>query len=98
MKPSAIALVLVALTALPVSAEPPTGFTEFAWGTKPNVIRQQFIPTRCRSFTENHRGWYSLQCNDYLTEGLSVPVLRLYFEPADSLAGYQMVVSRGSYR
>jgi hypothetical protein len=42
--------------------------------------------------------WYSVLCNGYLVEGLSIPVLRLDFEPANALAGYHMLVARGSYR
>ncbi len=30
-------------------------------------------------------------------KGLSIPLLRLDFEPAESLAGYYMLVARGSY-
>jgi hypothetical protein len=93
-----LAALFIAVTFVPAAAEAPTGFLEFAWGTSPTVIRQQFMPTRCRSVTESHQPWYSLECHGYLVEGLSIPVLRLDFEPADSLAGYHMVIARGSYR
>lgn len=94
----ALAVLLVALVVPPAAAEPPNGFSEFAWGTSPAAIRQQFIPGRCRSSAESRRDWYSLECRGYLVEGLSIPLLRLDFEPADSLAGYYMLVARGSYR
>ena len=93
-----LALLLIALAITPASAEAPRGFAEFAWGTSPAVIRQQFVPTRCRSTTESRQPWFSIECRDYLVEGLSIPLLRLDFEPAESLAGYYMIVARGSYR
>jgi hypothetical protein len=93
----ALAALVSVLVAAPAFAEAPTGFGEFKWGTNPAVIRQQFIGSRCRSSTENRRHWYSIECLDYRVEGLTIPVLTLDFEPADSLAGYNMVVARGSY-
>ena len=92
-----LAMLLVGLAILPAFAEPPRGFADFAWGTPPAALRQQFVPTRCRSTTESRQPWYSIGCRDYLVEGLSIPLLRLDFEPADSLAGYYMLVARGSY-
>jgi hypothetical protein len=94
----ALACLLIVLSVVPAAAEPPSGFSEFAWGTSPAVIREQFVPKRCRTSTESRRVWYSLECRDYRVEGLTIPVLRLDFEPADSLAGYYMIVARGSYR
>ena len=92
-----LASLLVAFTVIPASAEPPTGFTVFAWGTNPTVLREQFVSKRCRGSTESRRVWYSIQCQGYLIEGLSIPSVQLYFEPADSLAGYHMIVARASY-
>jgi len=89
---------LIATIATPASAAPPTGFAEFAWGTNPAVFRQQFMPTKCRGVTESRRFWYTLQCQDYRVEGLNIVLLRLDFEPSDSLAGYYMLLGRGSYR
>jgi len=88
---------LIATLATPAAAAPPTGFAEYAWGTNPTVIREQFIPKRCRAATEDRRVWYAIQCRDYQVEGLSIVVLRLDFEPAESLAGYYMLLARGSY-
>jgi hypothetical protein len=93
----AAAALLLALVVAPAAAQAPTGFTEFAWGTNPSVLREQVVTKRCQSSTESRRGWYSILCREYLIEGLSVPALRLDFEPADALAGYHMVVARGSY-
>jgi hypothetical protein len=93
-----LAMLLVVLAITPARAEAPRGFADFAWGTSPSVIRQQFAPTRCRSTTESRHLWHSIECRDYLVEGLSIPLLRLDFEPAESLAGYYMIVARGSYR
>ena len=98
MSPLVLACLLIVLMVVPASAEPPSGFSEFAWGTNPAIIRDQFASKRCRTSTENRRGWYSVECRNYLVEGLTIPVLRLDFEPADSLAGYYMMVARGSYR
>jgi hypothetical protein len=97
MTPLILACLLIVLSVVPASAEAPSGFSEFAWGTNPAVIREQFMSKRCRTTTENRRIWYSLECRDYLVEGLNIPVLRLDFEPADSLAGYYMLVARASY-
>ena len=94
----AFAALVIALTAAPSFAEPPSGFADFKWGTSPAAIRQQFIPSRCRSSNESRRHWLSIECHGYRVEGLTIPVLTLDFEPADSLAGYNMVVARGSYR
>ena len=91
-------VILIVLLSTPAAAEPPAGFSEFAWGTSPTVIREQFVPKRCRSTSESRRAWYSVECRDYQVEGLKIPILRLDFEPADSLAGYYMIVARGSYR
>ena len=93
-----LAAVLVALIADPAAAEAPTGFSEFPWGTPPAVIRERLTSTRCRSVTESRQAWHSIACHGYLVEGLSIQVVRLDFEPAESLAGYHMVLSRGSYR
>ena len=109
MMPLIVASLLIGLSVIPAAAQAPgttqvpasqapTGFAEFAWGTSPAVIRQEFMPKRCRSSTENRSVWYSLECRDYLVEGLNIPVLRLDFEPAHSLAGYYMPVARASYR
>jgi hypothetical protein len=98
MTPLVLAGLLIALMAAPAAAEAPNGFSEFAWGTTPTVLRQQFVATRCRSSSESRVPWYSVLCNGYLVEGLSIPVLRLDFEPANALAGYHMLVARGSYR
>ena len=92
----ALALVLAGL-ALPAHAQPPTGFSEFKWGTLPDVIREQLLSKRCRERGETRGGWLSLECHNYSAEGLSIPFLRLDFEPADSLAGYYMTIARGSY-
>jgi hypothetical protein len=92
-----LAIVLLAAAVSFASAQAPTGFTEFAWGTSPTVLRERFIDKRCQSSSESRRVWFSIQCQGYLVERLSVPVLRLDFEPADSLAGYHMLVARGSY-
>jgi hypothetical protein len=91
-------LLLVVFCAAPAWAEPPSGFLEFAWGTSPSTIREQFVPKRCRTSSESRAAWLSLECRNYLVEGLSIPVLRLDFEPGDSLAGYYMIVARGNYR
>ena len=96
--PLVLAGLLDAFVAVPASADAPTGFSEFPWGTSPAVLQQQFLKTRCRSATESRREWYSVLCREYRVEGLNVPVLRLDFEPADQLAGYQMLLARGSYR
>lgn len=93
-----LALLTIVFLVAPASAEQPTGFSEFAWGTSPHVIREQFVPRRCQSASESRRAWHSLECRNYLVEGLAIPVLRLDFEPDDSLAGYYMIVARGSYR
>src|ERR1700687_3298983 len=98
MIPLVLACLLTVLMVVPASAEPPSGFSEFAWGTSPATIRDQFVSKRCRTSTENRRAWYSVECRDYLVEGLTIPMLRLDFEPADPLAGYYMIVARGSYR
>jgi hypothetical protein len=93
-----LAGLLIMLTVVPAFAEPPTGFLEFAWGTNPTVVRERLIASRCRYATESRTAWYSIECHDYLVEGLSIPVLRLDFEPGDALAGYHMTLGRGSYR
>jgi hypothetical protein len=98
MTPLFLGLLLAALLATDTFAEPPTGFAEFPWGTSAQVVKTELLAKRCRSTSESRRGWYSLQCNDYQVEGLSVPILRLDFEPDDSLAGYSMNLARGSYR
>jgi hypothetical protein len=79
------------------AAEPPTGFSDFKWGTRPDVIREQLLSKRCREQGESRGVWYSLECHNYSAEGLSLPFLRLDFEPGDSLAGYYMTIARGSY-
>ena len=92
-----LSVLLITLFVAPAAAQAPTGFTEFAWGTRAAVLREQVVAKRCQSSTESRRGWYSILCQGYLVEGLSVPRLRLDFEPADALAGYHMDVARASY-
>ena len=72
----ALAALLVALVLTDASAEPPTGFAEFPWGTTPRVLRDELLAKRCGATSEGRRDWYTLQCNDYRVEGLVVPVLR----------------------
>ena len=93
-----LGVLLVALAAAEASAEPPTGFAEFPWGTNPRVLRDEVLAKRCRGTSESRHGWYSLQCSDYAVEGLAITVLRLDFEPDNALAGYSMKMARGSYR
>ena len=92
-----LAILLLVVSVSPAFAQAPTGFTEFPWGTAPSVLREQLVARRCKRTTESARSWFSIQCHDYLVERLSVPLLRLDFEPASSLAGYSMVVARASY-
>jgi hypothetical protein len=98
MRRLALALVLAALVAGDVSAELPTGFAEFAWGSKPAVLREQVLGKRCRASSESWHTWRSFLCHNYRAGALSATTLRLDFEPADSLAGYHMTVARGDYR
>jgi hypothetical protein len=98
MRRLALVVLLVALAASEAPAAPPAGFAEFPWGTAPGVVREQLLVRRCRDITDSTRVWYSLQCRDYDVEGVSVAILRLDFEPANSLAGYYMLIARGSYR
>jgi hypothetical protein len=98
MRRLVLALVLATLVAGVAHAEPPSGFAEFPWGTSPQVLREQLLTKRCRTTTESWRGWRSLQCQDYVAGALSASILRLDFEPPDSLAGYYMTVPRASYR
>jgi hypothetical protein len=93
-----LALLVVAPVVSQSAAEPPTGFSQFPWGTSVGVIRAELLATRCRSSTESWDGWYSVLCLDYRIDEISVPSVRLDFEPADSLAGYSMTIARGSYR
>ena len=93
-----LGLALATLVVAEASADLPTGFAEFPWGTSPAVLREQVIAKRCRTSTESWRGWRSLQCHDYSAGALSASILRLDFEPAESLAGYYMTVPRASYR
>jgi len=93
-----LGVLLAALLVTDASAEPPAGFAQFPWGTSARVVRDELLTKRCRSTSESRRGWYSLQCNDYQAEGLSLPSLRLDFEPDDSLAGHSMSLARGSFR
>ena len=92
-----LAILLLVVSVSPAAAQAPTGFTEFPWGTAPSVLREEFVARRCKRTTESALSWFSIQCHDYAVERLSVPLLRLDFEPASSLAGYSMVVARASY-
>lgn len=94
----AVAALLVAIAVSAAYGEQPTGFSEFRWGTSLAVLREQFLSKRCDSYGESQRGWQSVHCRGYRVEGLVIPVLRLDFEPPNSLAGYYMVVARSSYR
>jgi len=96
--PLVLAGLLLVVVVGPASAEAPAGFAEFPWRTSAATLRERFIGSRCRSSTESRRDWYSILCRDYRVEGLSIPALRLDFEPADELAGYHMLIARGSYR
>ena len=92
-----LATLLLASVVAESAAEPPTGFAQFAWGTRVAVIRDQLLTQRCQAITESFDGWRSVLCIDYRLEEVSVPSLRLDFEPGDSLAGYSMTIARGSY-
>ena len=90
---------LVTVFVAHASAEPPSGFAQFGWGTKPGVLRQELLTQRCMSVTESNApdGWRALLCQGYSLEDVSVLSVRFDFEPADSLAGYAMYIARGSY-
>jgi hypothetical protein len=78
-------------------AEMPTGFAEFPWGTRADVLTQQFLVRRCGSFTGfSSRAGFSL-CHYYRVEGLSILTVRFDFEPDDQLAGYGMSIAPNSY-
>ena len=78
-------------------AEMPNGFAEFPWGTRADVLTQQFLTKRCVSYTGfSERGGLAI-CHYYRVEGLNVLSVRFDFEPDDLLAGYGMSVARNSY-
>ena len=92
-----LTILLVPSVVAESAAEPPTGFSQFSWGTRVGVIRDQLLAQRCQAITESWDGWRSVLCIDYRLEGISVLSLRLDFEPGDSLAGYSMTIAQGSY-
>lgn len=100
MRRFVLGVVLAVLVASEGFAEPPTGFSQFPWGTSPAVIREQLLAKRCTRVTESHPagGWYQLVCYGYSFEDVAVPSVGFDFEPADALAGYSMRITRGSYQ
>lgn len=100
MRRPLLTVLLVALVASEGFAAPPSGFSQFPWGTNPAVLREQLLSKRCSRVTESRpeAGWYQLVCYGYSFEGIAVPSVGFDFEPADSLAGYSMRIDRGAYR
>jgi hypothetical protein len=89
------ALVLV----LEASAEAPSGFSQFPWGTTPGVLREQLLTKRCGRVSESlTSGWQQIVCHRYALEGVSAQTVTFDFEPTDALAGYSMFIARGSYQ
>ena len=91
-----LAGILITLASVAHGAEP-TGFADFPWGTTAEVLREKLLTKRCESYQPERSGASAL-CHRYRVDGLSVVLLRLDFEPADSLAGYYMLIARYSYR
>ena len=92
-------VLVVALVVFEASAEAPTGFSQFAWGTTPATLREQLLTKRCGRVSENRTaGWHQIVCHRYSLEGVSVPTITFDFEPTDALAGYSMLIARGSYQ
>lgn len=93
-----VAVVGVTMLASIAYAEMPNGFAEFPWGTRADVLTQQFLAKRCTSYTGfSERGGLAI-CHYYRVEGLNILTVRFDFEPDDLLAGYGMSVARTSYR
>lgn len=91
-------VLVMALLVLDAAAEAPTGFSQFAWGTTPATLRAQLLTQRCGRVSESRSaGWHQIVCHRYSLEGVSVPTLTFDFEPTDALAGYSMLIARGSY-
>ena len=92
-------VLLVMLLVFEASAEAPTGFSQFPWGTAPAVLRDQLLTKRCGRVSESSSaGWYQIVCHRYSLEGVSVPTVSFDFEPTDALAGYSMLIARGTYQ
>jgi len=92
-----LTLVGAVLLASIAHAEMPNGFAEFPWGTRADVLTQQFLTKRCASYTSfSERGGLAI-CHYYRIEGLNILTVRFDFEPNDLLAGYGMSVGRNSY-
>lgn len=94
MKTAVVGAVMTVLATAAPGAEP-TGLAEFAWGTTLDVLREQFLSRRCESHQASARS--SALCYRYRVEAMTVLLLRLDFEPDDSLAGYYMAVASHSY-
>jgi hypothetical protein len=91
-------VLLGALLVAVASAEAPSGFSQFPWGTTPGVLREQLLTPRCGRVSESRSaGWHQIVCHRYALEGVAVPTVTFDFEPADVLAGYSMLIARGSY-
>jgi hypothetical protein len=99
MPPLIFGVLLMALVVFEAVAEAPTGFSQFPWGTTPAVLRDQLLTKRCGRVSESmSAGWHQIVCHRYSLEGVSVPTVSFDFEPADALAGYSMLIARGSYQ
>ena len=70
------------------SAEEPTGFLEWTWGTPKATLESTFLLPRCKSRTSGPAE--PAVCGRYQLGDIEILSLRLNFKPDDALSGYVM--------
>lgn len=70
------------------SAEEPTGFLEWSWGTPKATLESTFLFPRCKSRTSEPAE--PTVCGPYQLGDIEILSLRLNFKPDDALSGYVM--------
>jgi hypothetical protein len=86
----------VLAVATSASAEEPTGFLEWPWGTPTTVLRSDFLIARCPQHSVSKDGDQAT-CTGYRVGDIEISQLTLYFQPDHTLTGYAMLFSQASY-
>lgn len=85
-------LLAVATTA---SAEEPTGFLEWSWGTPKATLESKFLLPRCKSRMSEPAE--PAVCGSYQLGDIEILSLRLNFKPDNALSGYVMYFHKEWY-
>jgi hypothetical protein len=90
-----VSLLCLTAVATSASAEEPTGFLEWSWGTPRATLESKFLLPRCKNRTSEPAE--PAVCGSYQLADIEILSLRLNFKPDDALSGYVMYFQKEWY-